>query len=133
MDVTPSDMDKCVYVGTVADVFASVDFTNVWSLEDLFRAADIENVVYFIGGYHIHGIPAYVHDQKFCALDWYGMTGSMRARDPNTWTHWVVLDQVSPDRIYLARDFRRMEAYEGWHGHRIGGEPGREGAQDEDM
>ena len=126
MDVTPGDLDKCVFIGRVEDVFADVDFTNVWSLEDVFRAAAIENVVYFIGGYHIHGIPANVHDKRYCALDWYGMTSSMRARDPNVWTHWVVLDEVSPEMIYRAKEYRRMEPYEGWHGHRIGGQTGRE-------
>ena len=108
MECCPGGMNKAFKLGQVHEVFKHIDFTNVWNLDDLFAQAGVTQKVFFICGYHIHGTVAMVYDEKFCGLDWYAQSGTTRARDPDVWEHFIILDQVGPTECYKAEASKRQ-------------------------
>ena len=123
MELCPGSMNSAYKLGTVQEVFKGIDFTDVWNLDDLFVKAGVTNKVFFICGYHIHGTVATVYDGKFCALDWYSQSGTGRAKNPDVYEHFLILDQVCPTECYKAVRFERAPGpYVGWHKHCVGGQ-----------
>ena len=123
MECCPGGMNKAFKLGQVHEVFKHIDFTKVCNLEDLFAQAGVTQKVFFICGYHIHGTVATVYDGKFCALDWYSQSGTSRAKNPDVYEHFLILDEVCPTECYKAVRFERVPGrYVGWHKHCVGGQ-----------
>ena len=124
MSTEPGSMDECLPEGSVGEKYEYLQtgFQRINSLEHLLEEAGIHDYTRFICGYHIHGQAATEYDPKLCALDWYAQCTTDRLQDPNVWDHYLIKYQVCPTQCIYAKAYKRMPQYEGWYGHKIGGQ-----------
>ena len=99
-------------------------------MEELLPRAGIHHFGRFRCGFNIRTEQAAVmhedprgpqYKDQLCALDWYCQSPSDRLSEPDTWDHYLLLDQVSPTKYFMSKSFRRMGRYVGWRDMPIGG------------
>ena len=101
------------------DLFDFPDMHRCRCMEDVLEAAGIEDYHRFICGYHIKGMGKSHVDEKFCPLDWYYQSASLRLKYPDQWDHYLILDQVCPADFWKGTILQQLGRYE-WPNHRIG-------------
>ena len=101
------------------DLFDLPDMNRCRSMEDVLEAAGIVDYHRFICGYHIKGMGKSLIDEKFCPLDWYYQSASLRLKYPDQWDHYLILDQVSPADFWKGTFLQELGRYE-WPNHRVG-------------
>ena len=117
MDFQPTFMTCDPHPRMFGDVFEQVERYDC--MEDVFRAAGIDDFHRFICGYHIHQQELSNVDSRLCPLDWYYQTHQQYQANPNVFDHYLILDQVSPTNFWQGRITTRLGLYE-WPDHRIG-------------
>ena len=88
-------------------------------MEEVLEADGIADYHRFICGFHIRGMAKSLVDVNLCPLEWYYQSAAQRMKDRNVWSHYLILDVVSPVDFWKASTIKELGTYY-WPDHSIG-------------